>query len=71
MTIFDGRTKHHKGRYVLFWCSRVDYSENIEIYSSKRATIRELNKYPYIYQVMHDSSGNLVAYSKNGKVVIL
>lgn len=70
MNIFDRRTQHHKAEYVLFW--RLWFGvETVELYSSKRSAVRELKEYPQIYQVVHDSAGKLVAYSKCGKAVIL
>ena len=70
MKIFDRRTQHHKAKYVLFWrtCFGV---ETVELYSSKRSAVRELKAYSRVYQVVHDSAGKLVAYSKCGKAVIL
>ena len=70
MNIFDGRTQHHKAEYVLFWLTCFG-EEKIELYSAKRSAVRELKAHPWIYQVVHDSAGKLVAYSKCGKAVIL
>lgn len=70
MNIFDRRTQHHKAEYVLFWRPWSGV-ETVELYSSKRTAVRELKAHPQIYQVVHDSAGKLVAYSKCGKAVIL
>lgn len=70
MKIYDRRTQHHKAEYVLF-CRSWYGVERAEVYSSKRSAVRELKAHPWIYQVVHDSAGKLVAYSKCGKVVIL
>ena len=70
--VFDYRTKHHKAKFVIFWESQ-SFSNLfvVEIYSSLRTMLKELNRQPKLLQVVHDASGKLVAYSKNGKVVIL
>lgn len=70
MKIIDKRTQHHKAEYVLFW-QKSSGGEREELHSSKRSAVRELKIHPWIYQVVHDSAGKLIAYSKCGKVVIL
>ena len=70
MKIFDGRTQHHKANYVLFWQTSFG-EEREEVYTAKRSAVRELKAHSWIYQVVHDSAGKLVAYSKCGKAVIL
>ena len=70
--VFDYRTKHHKAKFVIFWESQ--FFSNlfvVEIYSSLGAALKSLDSSSVIWQVVHDASGKLVAYSKNGKVVIL
>lgn len=61
--------KKHKGTHVIFCeISSDDKWKGIYVYSSLLAALRQLHKYPYILQSLHDSAGTLIASSQKGKV---
>lgn len=66
----DYRTKRHKGRYAIFWSSPLFEHNFCDVYSSWKTVLRELQMYSDIEQSVHDSSGRLVAYTQDRKVVL-
>lgn len=69
--VFDCRERGHKGTYVLF-CNSLSwpYRGDVEIYSSLRSALSSMKAFLYLPQSIHDTSGQLVAYTNDGKVVM-
>jgi hypothetical protein len=64
----DYRKQNHKGLYALFWKFHIG-DEICDIYSSLRIAKADMELTRNIPQSLHNSSGRLIAYTHNGKVV--
>jgi hypothetical protein len=71
--IADRRRLGEKGTYAIFWN---DAEENfspvvfVEIYSSLYEAMISVEEFPDVPQSLHDTSGRLIAYTDDGKVVM-
>lgn len=69
--VFNYRKRGNKGTHVLFWqslvCADLGY---VEIYSSLNSALSRMKDFLYLPQSLHDASGQLVAYTNDGKVVM-
>ena len=66
--VSDYRKQKHKGLYALFWKSHIG-DEFCDIYSSLRRAKYDMESSRNLPQSLHNSSGRLIAYTHNGKVV--
>ena len=68
--VTDHRKRGHKGQYVLFWDAYLQPQQQCEVFSSLRSALDEVLRYVNMPQSIHDAAGRLIAYTKNGRVVM-
>ena len=65
----DKRGKHKKGRYALFFDFLPPEAVKVEIFSGLSAALKSMAETLCVGQSLHDSSGKLIAWTENGKLV--
>ena len=69
----DLRKSGHKGTHIIFWNYNLFPCGSlvcVEIHSSLRAALQRMRDASLIAQSLHDASGHLIAYTKDGEVVM-